>query len=504
MFYQGGQPRLPDMLKQFGVALSYALLIYIGELYFDSESLVGHFEPACGLALAALLIGGRRYVWGVFLGAIAVHAMTDSLLWRAVIVASGDTLGAFLGAWLLARDGRFDTRLESLLDYLRLILLGGGVSISVSALAVNTALLSFGLLAPENYLHGMAKWWMSDTLGVILVAPLILIWWRTEYDWREPKRIAEAVMLLGLTMLVGQMIFLDWLHGVIGHATEGYWMFMLITWVAMFLGTRGVTLALIVVAVQALSGAIMEVGYFADDIARTNLVNYWFYMLTLSLVGMSLATYVHEIRQTKQVAAQRGVLIREIHHRIKNNLQGVTGLLRQFAHSHPEIAEPVNEAIGQVQSIAAIHGLQERAPAGNVRLREMAEAVAAGVGALWQRHVDVEISPGWRPCAIEEAEAVPLALILNELLSNAIKHGSGQTRIVLGQGRRSGSIQLGISNAGQLPPGFDPGRTTGTGLQLIESLLPRAGAKLSWENGDNTVVTVLELEPPVVNLESES
>jgi len=306
-------------------------------------------------------------------------------------------------------------------------------------------------------------------------------------------------------MLVGQLVFLDWLRDVIGHATEGYWMFMLITWVAMFLGTRGTTAALFVAAVQALFGATQGAGYFANDIAQTSLINYWFYILTLSLVGMSLATYVQEIKRVKLVAAHRDTLIREIHHRIKNNLQGVTGLLRQFADGHPEIAGSINQTIGQVQSIAVIHGLQERTPVGSVRLRELAEAVAAGVGSLWQRPVTVEIAPGWAPCAIEEAEAVPLALILNELLSNAIKHGEtlGQIRVALKHGQRPGSIQFSILNAGQLSSGFDFEHNTGTGLQLVRSLMPRSGAKLSWQSQGNTVITLLELEPPVIFPEHE-
>ncbi len=496
--------RMAYLLKQPGVAALYALLIYIGELYFESGTAVGYFEPACGFALAALLIGGRRYVWGVFLGAFLIHAMTDSSMGRAVTIASSDTLEAFLGAWLLTRDGKFDLRLQSLLDYLRLILLGGGASVAISATLANTVLLYSGLLAPQSYLQSLFQWWMSDTLGVILIAPLILVWQGARYERRDMRRMVEGATLLALTAWVGQMVFLDWLHGSIGHVTEGYWMFMLIAWVAMFLGTRGTTVALIVVAIQALFGATLGAGYFADDIARTSLTNYWFYMLTLSLVGMTLATYVHEIKQTKLVAAHREVLVREIHHRIKNNLQGITGLLRQFADTHPEIAEPVNQTIGQVQSIAVIHGLQERDPAGHVRFREMTDAVAAGVGALWQRPVAVEVSPGWVSCTIKEAEAVPLALILNELLSNAIKHGgrAGQTMIVLRQGQRPGSIQLAIHNPGQLPSGFDPGRTTGTGLQLVKSLMPRTGATLSWDSRDNTVITLMEFETPVVILES--
>jgi len=489
-----------EWLKQLGIAALYALLLYIGEFFFESDAVIGHFEPASGLALAALLLGGKRYVLGVFLGAALIQGISGGSFWESAAVASSDVLQAFCGVWLLTRDDKFDSRLPSLQDYFRLILLGGGVSVAIGGLAVNLALLLSGLLTAESHFYSLLKWWMSDTLGVILITPLVLVWWQSKDHWRKAKQVIEAFLLIGLTIFIGQIVFLGWLHDSIGHAPQSYWMFLLITWIAMTLGTRGTTLALAVVAIQALSGAVHGTGYFADDIAASHLVNFWFYMLTLSMVGMSLATYFQEIRQAKIAVAHRDALIREIHHRIKNNLQGITGLLRQLAESHPETSGSINQTIGQVQSIATIHGLQERVPVGGLRLRELTEAVAAGVGSLWQKLILVETSSGWTPCTIEETEAIPLALILNELLSNAVKHGGrdGQVKIMLGTGQRPDSIRVAICNAGQLPPDFDFEHNTGTGLQLVKSLMPRAGARLSWQCQDNTVLTTLELEPPVI------
>ena len=494
-----------EWLKQLGVAAPYALLLYVGEFLFESDAIIGHFEPASGLALAVLLLGGKQYSWGLFFGAAIIHAISGDSLLEVATIALSDTLQAFCGAWLLTRDDKFDLRLSSLHDYFRLILLGGGVSVAIGALAVNLALLLSGSLTAEGHFYSLFKWWMSDTLGIILITPLVLVWWQSKDHWRKTKQVIEASLLIGLTIFIGQIVFLGWLHDSIGHAPQSYWMFLLITWIAMTLGTRGTTLALVVVAIQALSGAVHGTGYFADDIAVSHLVNFWFYMLTLSMVGMSLTTYFQEIRQAKIAIAHRDALIREIHHRIKNNLQGITGLLRQLAESHPETSESINHTIGQVQSIATIHGLQERAPVGSLRLRELTEAVATGVGSLWQKPIPVEIPSGWTPCIIEEAEAIPLALILNELLSNAIKHGDrvGQVKIMLGNGQRPDSIRVAICNVGQLPPDFDFEHSTGTGLQLVKSLMPRAGARLSWQCKDNLVITTLELEPPVITLVPE-
>jgi len=303
---------ITDLLKQLGVAALYASLLYIGESSFESNAIVGHFEPASGFALAALLIGGNRYAWSVLISAFLIHATTDDSLWEAVTIASGDTLQALCGAWLLTRDGRFDLRLQSLRDYLRLILLGGCASIAIGALAGNTPLLLSGLLAPADYSHSLIQWWMSDTLGVILITPLILAWLGVRDDWRKAGRMAEAVLMLGLTILAGQAVFLGWWHDSIGIEAKGYWMFLLVTWVAIRIGACGTTIVLVLTAIYALLGAIHGVGYFADDIAETHLANYWLYMVTLSVVGMALATYFTERRQAEAVLRESQANIKAI------------------------------------------------------------------------------------------------------------------------------------------------------------------------------------------------
>src|SRR5574340_826395 len=108
------QDILSESLKQLGIAGLYALLVYVSELFFKNDTIVGHFGPASGLALATLLIGGKRYAWSVLLGAVPIHAISGDPLWEAVTVASGDTLQALCGAWLLTRGDKLDLRLQSL------------------------------------------------------------------------------------------------------------------------------------------------------------------------------------------------------------------------------------------------------------------------------------------------------------------------------------------------------------------------------------------------------
>ena len=206
-------------------------------------------------------------------------------------------------------------------------------------------------------------------------------------------------------------------------------------------------------------------------------------------------------------AAYRKALVREVHHRIKNNLQGITGILRQFAEQHPATTEPINQAIGQVKSISVIHGLLGRAVASSVRLCELTGAIADEIADLWQTPIVMDIPPAWLPCVIAEEEAVPIALVLNELILNAVKHGGkahGGIRITLRKGGGEAVVQLRIMNSGQLFHGQKQSGTSHNGLQLVASLMPRVGASIAREQLGELVVTTVQLEPPVIFPELEA
>ncbi len=221
--------------------------------------------------------------------------------------------------------------------------------------------------------------------------------------------------------------------------------------------------------------------------------------VTQLLLVASDVTHQREAERARLQAAidQREVLVREVHHRIKNNLQGVAGLLQQNAARRPELAGVLNEAVGQVQAIAQVHGLQ----VGGGRPLEMAgllRAIAQSVQRTFGRTVQVELE-GRVPHLLPEAESIPVALTVNELLTNAIKHGQGaHVRCTL-IGRDEG-VCIRISGQGVLAPGFDLKRVPAgvSGLGLVRALLPRRSASLTLTQQGADVVAEVELRPPSV------
>jgi diguanylate cyclase (GGDEF)-like protein/PAS domain S-box-containing protein len=167
---------------------------------------------------------------------------------------------------------------------------------------------------------------MGDTLGVVLVTPFLLAWFRQDFAPINVKLVWEDVLLTGLTLLVGQIIFLDWLHGYSSDTPMGYWLFLCISLVAIRMGLRGATFNLLMIAILALTGAYQKVGFFAQDIEKADLHNYWAYMLVLSIIGMALSTYINRIKQTLEAlklkdaaldAAANSIIITDLEGRIE-------------------------------------------------------------------------------------------------------------------------------------------------------------------------------------------
>ena len=216
---------------------------------------------------------------------------------------------------------------------------------------------------------------------------------------------------------------------------------------------------------------------------------------------------VTELRRRERELLTKDATIREIHHRVKNNLQTVAALLRlQARRMHaPEAREALEEAVRRVGSIAMVHETLSRVPDEVVDFDDIAGRVTMMAGEL--SAPESRVSPkltgafGQLPALI----ATPLALVLTELMQNALQHGlSAPGRAAAGclevsALRESGRLTVTVSDNGVgLPQDFDLGETTSLGLQIVRTLVltelggtleisPRAG-------GGTQVVVVLPLE----------
>lgn len=217
---------------------------------------------------------------------------------------------------------------------------------------------------------------------------------------------------------------------------------------------------------------------------------------TLARTLRDMAVRVKQ-REDELIASlqQKDVLLREIHHRIKNNLQIVTSLLSLRARglASAEARRVMDEAQLRIRALALVHRhLYEQDSTRLVPLDsflsdllELLRVLAPEDGRPVRFDVDVA------PVEIASDQAIPLALFLTEAVCNAFRHAfTGVDRPACIEIRlevREGEVELCVADNGR---GFDPasGEGQGIGLRLMRMLAGQLGGRCSFENGDGTVV----------------
>lgn len=168
--------------------------------------------PAAGVALAFTLLWGYRCIAGVWLGSFLVNILeaavfTDASLLQGIsltaMLATGASLQAAAGAWLLRRSMRFPNALEQPRDILILILLGGLAACLISATIGNLSLLGAGVFYPDGFGFRWLTWWTGDVLGVCAVAPIMLIVFNDEALVSRGRKITVGVALVVIFLLAG-------------------------------------------------------------------------------------------------------------------------------------------------------------------------------------------------------------------------------------------------------------------------------------------------------------
>jgi len=183
---------------------------------------------------------------------------------------------------------------------------------------------------------------------------------------------------------------------------------------------------------------------------------------------------VTELRRRERELMTKDATIREIHHRVKNNLQTVAALLRLQARrlNVPEGREALEEAVRRVGSIAIVHETLAHTPEETVDFDEIADRVIAMTGEVAVAPITPrrEGSFGVLPSAV----ATPLAMVLSELLQNAVEHGFDRRtgELTVRAARSADRLEVVVADNGKgLPDDFDLESSTSLGLQIVRTLV---------------------------------
>ena len=202
-------------------------------------------------------------------------------------------------------------------------------------------------------------------------------------------------------------------------------------------------------------------------------------------------------RRDQQIAVlseQRQTLVREVHHRIKNHLQGLLSLIENHRAARATDNQGLATLHGHVLALVGIHGLQSRQFAEAVPLGELVRQQLCLIEAGFPgAHLALSIDPGLESITLLPDHAVPVALVITELIVNAIKHGAAApVDISVSSGSKGARVSVTNRLTGRPPMHQMAGTGPGAGLALVESLIQGIG-RIGRTTVDERLTMTVEL-----------
>ncbi len=195
--------------------------------------------------------------------------------------------------------------------------------------------------------------------------------------------------------------------------------------------------------------------------------------------ALNLVVLIRDITDMKQKEKElilKSVVIKEIHHRVKNNLQTIASLLRLQSRriKNEEFLNAMNESINRVLSIAATHEILSKQGIDEVNIKEVISKIKSSIVSFEKNDdIDLKINIIGDDFTVSSDKATSIALIVNELLQNSLKHAF--------KGRREGEITINVEQRNIYPTisvidngvGFDTDKvsTNSLGLMIVRSLV---------------------------------
>jgi signal transduction histidine kinase/integral membrane sensor domain MASE1 len=280
------------------VGLAYFATARFGLSFAVHAEQVTVVWPPSGIALATLLVLGGRIWPGVWLGALAANALAHEGAGAAIAIATGNTLEALAGVWLLRRV-HFHERLDRVWDVMGLLGLAAVLGSTVGATVGATSLCAGGL-QPWSAFGGLwFVWWLGDAMGILLFAPALLIW-GSRPRLRFSRRGAAEAVALGACLLLASVASFSGGFAELTGSHLAYLVFPLLIWAAVRFGSRGAAPAILLVTSVAVALTVRGLGPFGATGPRSRLVMLQVFLSVAALTALVLGAAIAERNDTQR------------------------------------------------------------------------------------------------------------------------------------------------------------------------------------------------------------
>src|SRR2546429_1426806 len=335
------QPRAFSGLPVIGIlTLVYFIAGKFGLMLASLYASASPVWPAAGVALAALLVFGYRVWPAIFVGAFLVNVTTAGNVATSLAVASGNTLEAVCGAWIVNRFAGGTTVFDRPQGVFKFAL-AAAVSAIISPVFGVTSLALAGSADWANYGSIWLTWWLGDTTGDLLVAPSVILWSVTSKRRWNRSGAAEVGILLLMLFILSEVVFGGWLPISARNYPIAFIYGPIVIWTAFRFTQRETATGIFIVSTIAILGTLHGFGPFVKGTENQSLLALQSWTAVLTITAMALSAGMAERRRAEEELQQQKAVV-EAANRTKDHF------LAMLSH---ELRTPLTPVISTLESL---------------------------------------------------------------------------------------------------------------------------------------------------------
>src|SRR5215813_4632356 len=296
--------------------------------------------PSAGIALAAILLIGYRVWPAIFVGAFLVNITNAGDVATSLAIATGNTLEALAGAWLVIRFARGKNFCDRPQDVFKFALVGATSTVISASFGV-TSLALAGFADWAHYGAIWLTWWLGDVTGDLVFAPLAVLWSvGLQRGWSK-KEAPEVGVLFLLLVVLSSVVFGGWLEISSRNYPITFICGPIVIWTAFRFSQRETATGIFILSAIAVWGTLHGFGPFVRETENASLIALQSWIAVLVITAMALSAGMAERRRVEEELQQQKSIV-EAANRTKDHF------IAMLSH---ELRTPLTPVISALESL---------------------------------------------------------------------------------------------------------------------------------------------------------
>src|SRR5262245_31844612 len=282
----------PDVVTLVLVGIAYFVLADLGLRLASINPSVTPIWPPTGFAIAAILLWGNRIAPGIFVGAFLVNQLTAGSILTSLAIASGNTLEAVVAGHLVRLWGDGDQVFDTPNGVIKFALISLAATTVSATIGVSSLTLA-GYSEVGSFISVWLTWWLGDLAGALVVAPVVVLWVKSEPASLRPPQITGTGLTFVATVAVGMMVFgCPVMHRVPVPDALGFLVLLPLLWAALRQGPRDTATVALIISAFAVVCTVLQCGPFAKPSPNDSFTLLLAFMMSTTVLSLVLSADV--------------------------------------------------------------------------------------------------------------------------------------------------------------------------------------------------------------------